>query len=121
VLGGDRAFRTWGEGNLPNVASWWLEASCKVMVSGQLQVKWEPAQRTVIVRDIQTRWEWHDEIDANSYSELRAKGSKLRATLILGTFDFAVEKVTRCNFDVVVTWEQHDKKEREFPCLPVGD
>jgi len=79
---------------------WWLSSSHDVKVHGHARVC--KAGNRFYVKDLNAAWQWHDEIDANSYATLAENNENAVVTVIEGTWDILVDKLLQADFYVII-------------------
>ncbi|MBN2584861.1 MAG: hypothetical protein JXL80_17485, partial [Planctomycetes bacterium] len=83
---------------------WWLNGCHAVYVKGGT-VEARCQDGRIRVRNRNVKWEWHDEIDANSYSEVWEKSlHNVVATAVEGTYDVVFDKSLDVEFKIRIHW-----------------
>ena len=82
---------------------WWLNGAHDVRVQGTLEVC--RAGEKYHFRELATKWQWHDRIDANSYVTLVRNGENPVVIAVEGSYDILVDKIGDLDYYAVIHWD----------------
>ena len=104
------------EGSWPDVG-FWLHGSIDVTVAGGLLVCKKGG--TYYYRGLYAEWQWHDDIDANSFPQLIGnKKASWPGVIFEGLWDLWQDKVRNVDFSVIVKWTDKSKSGEIYGMWP---
>jgi RHS repeat-associated protein len=90
----------------------WLNGAHDVRVHGSVEVCREGD--VYLFRNLEAKWQWHDEIDGRSYLELYRDHAPWYSIVIEGSYDWYFDKIRDMDYYVIIHFE--DKAEEgKFP------
>ena len=61
-------------------------------------------------KDIDTKWQWHDELDAHDYAEMWKESNKdILITALEGTWDVLFDKAINADYYMIINWSDNRK------------
>ena len=98
------------------MAAWWLNGAHDVFAGGSFDIRC--TGESIKIRNINMKWEWHDQIDANSFWEGHNWPENKIPHIIEGTYDLIVDKILSADFGVIVKWKGFNTEEQISPRAP---